>query len=296
MTQWFFPRRSAAEGAWELSIGAAGSVTKVEGWQHTGIKVAEVGAGDELLLPRAQEERIVVPLRGGFRVVVDDESYTLAGRPDVFSGPTDVLYAGPGRSVRVISEKGGRVAVATAPAVVNFPTQLVKAGDVPVFVRGTGTCSREARNLGMQGVVDASKILVCEVITPAGNWSSYPPHKHDEVTETENPLEEIYYFEGRPVPGAPVAAAPLGWARAYSTDKNRPLDVNAEVHPGDSLFVPYGWHGPMAAAPGYDMYYLNVMAGPGSRAWQVKADPAHAWIPQTMSDLPPDARLPLGGR
>ncbi|MDR1188488.1 MAG: 5-deoxy-glucuronate isomerase [Bifidobacteriaceae bacterium] len=297
MAQWVYPRGSAREGAWELSVGAAGSVVKVDGWEHTGIRVAQTHGGQTLALPAAAEERLVVPLAGSFAVALaDGATYVLRGRRDVFAGPTDVAYIAPGAAASLVSHAGGRVAVASAPASKGGESAVVKAEDVPVAVRGSGMCSREIRNLGMPGIVDAEKFLVCEVITPAGNWSSYPPHKHDEITDRENALEEIYYFEGRPQVGAPPdAGPPIGYARAYSTDPARPIDIMAEVHAGDAVLIPHGWHGPAATAPGYDMYYLNVMAGPGAREWLVTNDPAHSWVPDAIAGLPVDPRLPFSG-
>lgn len=295
MSEWVYPRGSAPEGSWELSVGAAGSAVTVDGWAHTGIKVAQTTGGQLLTLPAAAEERLIVPLAGAYAVQIDGgERFGLRGRRDVFSGPTDVAYVTPGAAVEITSIGEGRVAVATAPATTGAPSQVVRAEDVPVSVRGTGMCTREIRNFGMPGVVEAEKFLVCEVITPAGNWSSYPPHKHDEITATENSLEEIYYFETRTEPGAPEGAgAPIGYARVYSTDEQRPIDITEEVRAGDLILVPHGWHGPAAAAPGYDMYYLNVMAGPGTREWLVTVDPHHVWVPEAIAGLPADPRLPL---
>jgi len=174
----------------------------------------------------------------------------------------------------------------------------VGVADVPVELRGAGVASREVRNFGIPGVLDADSIIACEVITPGGNWSSYPPHKHDEERPgVETELEEIYYFEVAPSAGAPEAAgtSPVGYQRVYGTD-DRPIDVLAEVRSGDVVLVPHGWHGPAMAAPGYDLYYLNVMAGPGAeRAWLICDDPAHGWVRDTWSDQPVDPRLPLGG-
>ena len=101
-------------------------------------------------------------------------------------------------------------------------------------------------------------------------------------------LEEIYYFE--------VAPGPVGAGTAYQRvygEPDRPVDVLAEVRSGDVVLIPHGWHGPSMAAPGYDLYYLNVMAGPGDRAWRFRDDPAHAWIRDTWADKAMDPRLPM---
>jgi 5-deoxy-glucuronate isomerase len=170
---------------------------------------------------------------------------------------------------------------------------------VPVELRGAGIASREVRNFAIPGVLEADSIIACEVITPGGNWSSYPPHKHDEEREgVETELEEIYYFETQVEAGspAPEGADPVGYQRVYGTD-DRPIDVMAEVRSGDVVLVPHGWHGPAMAPPGYDLYYLNVMAGPGAqRAWLICDDPAHGWVRQTWTSQDVDPRLPLGGQ
>ena len=293
MTDWFRPAGAAVEGPWLLSVGAADSETSLEGWEHTGIKVADAQVGQELSLGAAAEERLIVPLWGAYQVKTEAESYPLRGRANVFAGPTDVLYLGSGQAATIVTTAAGRVAVATSPTSNAKPNRLVKAEEIAVELRGSGTCSREVHNFGTVANLDADRFIVCEVITPAGNWSSYPPHKHDEITEPETALEEINYFETGPGAGAGDQAAPIGYARAYSTDPAKPIDVTAEVRSGDALFIPHGWHGPAAAAPGYHMYYLNVMAGPGERDWVVTNDPCHSWIPQTMADLPIDPRLPL---
>jgi 5-deoxy-glucuronate isomerase len=128
------------------------------------------------------------------------------------------------------------------------------------------------------------------VITPGGNWSSYPPHKHDETSAEETELEEIYYFEVSP---GPAGQPGLAYQRVYGTTE-RPIDVLAEVRDRDVVLIPHGWHGPSIAAPGHDLYYLNVMAGPGpERAWRIVDDPEHAWVRDTWADEDVDPRLPL---
>lgn len=137
---------------------------------------------------------------------------------------------------------------------------------------------------------EADALIAVEVLTPAGNWSSFPPHKHDEDRPgEETALEEIYYFVVADGPGGPGIA----YQRVYGTDE-RPIDVLAEVRSGDVVLIPHGWHGPSMAVPGYDLYYLNVMAGPGAeRAWRICFDAAHAWITETWDEQPIDPRLPM---
>jgi 5-deoxy-glucuronate isomerase len=204
----------------------------------------------------------------------------------VFAGPTDSAYLPAGSTTRLSTVDGGRFAVATARADRRLPFRYLPAAGVPVELRGAGHCSRQVHNFGIPEVLDAVKLIACEVLTPGGNWSSYPPHKHDEERAGELPLEEIYYYE--------VAGGGMAYQRVYGTPE-RPVDVLAEVRTGDVVLVPHGWHGPSMAAPGYDLYYLNVMAGPAARrAWMVCDDPAHAWVRASWRGQPVDPRLPMG--
>lgn len=301
MANWVYPLGSAADGSWDVSLGTSDSALKVDGWAHTGLKVATLAAGAAVELPTAGEERIVVPLSGSFTAAVDGQNFQLAGRASVFNGPSDVLYTGTEKTLTISSADGGRVAIATAPAKTSYPTRLVSAAETPVELRGAGNCSRQVHNFGTPAALEADRFIVCEVITPAGNWSSYPPHKHDEEKDGETSLEEIYYFETRVAPGGPAAPSgddthgdAIGYQRVYASDE-RPIDVSAEVRTGDVVLVPYGWHGPAMAAPGYDLYYLNVMAGPGPvRDWLISDDPHHGWIRQTWEGQDVDPRLPFG--
>ena len=158
------------------------------------------------------------------------------------------------------------------------------AADVPIELRGAGRASRQVNNFGAPETLDADRLIAVEVLTPGGNWSSYPPHKHDEeIPGVETALEEIYYFE--------VARGGFAYQRAYGGG----IDICREVRTGDAVLLPRGYHGPSMAAPGYDLYYLNVMAGPGERAWRFRDDPAHAWIRNTWADQEIDPRLPMTG-
>jgi 5-deoxy-glucuronate isomerase len=168
-----------------------------------------------------------------------------------------------------------------------LPFRHLPAAEVPVELRGAGACSRQVRNFGAAGVVEAGSLIAVEVITPGGNWSSYPAHKHDEETATESALEEIYYYEIAPGPhGEPG----LGFHRTSASPAGD-VDVLVEVHDRDTVLVPHGWHGPCTAAPGHDMYYLNVMAGPGERAWKITDHPDQAWIRSTWAEQQIDPRL-----
>lgn len=288
MSQWVYPAGTTADAEYDTSIlpGAA------DGWAYTGLQVTDLAAGESRTVVTGGLEYIVVPLAGGARVTVGEQVFVLAGRPDVFSAATDVLYVPRDATFTLTSTEGGRYALCSATAREALPVSHLPAADVPDELRGAGPASRRVRNFGVPGVLGADSIIACEVITPAGNWSSYPPHKHDEEHEgIETALEEIYYFELRTEPDAPGAGSAFGYQRVYGTD-SRPIDVLAEVRSGDVVLVPHGWHGPSTAPPGYDMYYLNVMAGPGAtRAWLICDDPAHAWVRQTWAGQSVDPRL-----
>jgi 5-deoxy-glucuronate isomerase len=294
--EWVFPKGALRRGDWESVVD-----DELEGWQHTGLRVAELAADGELSLPAAGVERLVVPLSGSFtvahRVSGALETTHLAGRASVFDGPSDVLYLSTGASATIEGE--GRVAVAEAPTDEVHPSRHVRRDEVPVELRGAGRSSRQVHNFGTPQALDAGRFIVCEVVTPAENWSSWPPHKHDELQAgQESRLEEIYYFETAVERGldAPPQADPFGFVRAYSSPAGE-IDVLAEVRTGDVALLPHGWHGPCVAAPGYDLYYLNVMAGPDpERVWHISDDPAHGWIRATWEGQDVDPRLPYERR
>jgi 5-deoxy-glucuronate isomerase len=276
------PHRSAGSAA---SEGFAVDLSpESAGWDFSGLRVLELPAGGGRCLDTGPDEVIVLPLAGACTVEADGQRAELAGRASVFSGVSDCAYVPRESALTLASERGGRFALASARARRRLPFRHVAARDVPVELRGAGACSRQVNNFGVPDVLDADRLIACEVLTPAGNWSSYPPHKHDEDRPGESVLEEIYYFE--------VARDGIAYQRVYGTP-GRPIDVLAEVRSGDVVLIPHGWHGPSMAVPGYDLYYLNVMAGPGRRSWRICDDPAHAWVRGTWADLPVDPRLPI---
>ncbi|WP_046014741.1 5-deoxy-glucuronate isomerase [Microbacterium sp. SA39] len=291
--RWFHRRGALTHDGWESIVDE-----QTPGWEHTGIRVAEITSGDSLYLSDRGVERIVIPLAGSFDIVHTAAGSTtsthLVGRASVFEGPTDVLYLSADSTAQLTGE--GRVAVATSPTTVVRPSRHITAAETPVELRGAGASSRQVHNFGTPQALDAARLIVCEVITPAENWSSYPPHKHDEhVPGRESRLEEIYYFEAAPAAGSGATqTAAFGMFSAYSSPAGE-IDINAMVRSGDIALVPYGYHGPAVAAPGYDLYYLNVMAGPDpEREWLISDDPAHAWVRDTWRGQQVDVRLPFG--
>lgn len=258
------------------------------GWSHASLWVLSLPAGGTHELHTGPDEMLLVPLSGATVVSVDDEELTLAGRADVFAGPTDFAYLPVQSSVRLRSPRGGRFALAGARTEHRLPFRYGAAADVPVEIRGAGRATRLVRNFGVVDAFETGSLIACEVVTPGGNWSSYPAHKHDQAGAHESELEEIYYFE---IADGPAGEPGFGYHRTSSSPRGQ-IEVLAEVRDRDTALVPYGWHGPCTAAPGFDMYYLNVMAGPGEeRAWLISDHPEQAWVRGTWEHEATDPRL-----
>jgi 5-deoxy-glucuronate isomerase len=275
-------RGTTADGPWSLVV-----TPESAGWTYSGLRVLELGPGGAHVFATGSEELLILPLEGGCVVECESRRFELAGREGVFAAVGDFAYVPRDAEVRVSSAGGGRFIVPSARAASRLDPAYGPAAGVPVELRGAGQASRQVNNFCTPASFPADKMIVVEVLTPAGNWSSYPPHKHDEQREDEVQLEEVYYFEIGGEDG-------LGYQRVYSSGPDRQIDVCAEVRDGDMVLVPYGYHGPSMAAPGYDLYYLNVMAGPAEeRAWRFCDDPAHAWIRGTWDGQAIDPRLPM---
>ncbi|MEU2779077.1 5-deoxy-glucuronate isomerase [Streptomyces sp. NPDC007162] len=285
------PAGTAAEGPYDLQVTPESAA-----WGYSGLRILTLGPGRSHALSTRDSEFLVLPLAGSCTVTTDGGTFELAGRTGVFDSATDFAYLPREAEAVISSAAGGRFALPSARTERGgHPARYGRKEDVPVELRGAGACSRQVNNYCLPGTFDAEQLLVCEVLTPGGNWSSYPPHKHDEArtdadgNPVESQLEEIYYFE---VSGEDGNG--FGYQRVYGT-ADRPIDVLAEVRSGDTVLIPHGWHGPSIAAPGYDLYYLNVMAGPGQdRAWLICDDPAHGWVRGTWATQDVDDRLPFG--
>jgi 5-deoxy-glucuronate isomerase len=295
MSEWFRPAGSASRHGFDVALGP-----REAGWEHTGLNVLTLAPGERREIRTGDCEWLVVPLAGRCRVesAAGDKVLFLEGRSDPFAGPTDFAYVPRMSRFAVVSTAGARLAMPHAKAETELPFRRIPAEEVVSELRGAGHASRQVRNFGTPDVLNADSIIACEVLTPAGNWSSYPPHKHDEEhQDRESELEEIYYFEMRGADASMSSGSrPFGYQRVYGT-RSRPINVMAEVRTGDVVLVPHGWHGPSMAPPGYDMYYLNVMAGPGEeRQWLIVDDPEHAWVRGTWESEKVDPRLPFEGR
>jgi 5-deoxy-glucuronate isomerase len=262
------------------------------GWTYTGLRVLRLAAGERRTIGTGEFEAFVLPLAGAVTVEVDGERYPLTGRPSVFDRVTDFAYVPRDAGVVLSTVDGCELALPMARCTRRLEPRYGPAEEVPVEVRGAGNATRQVTNFGVPGVWEhADRLNACELITPDGNWSSYPPHKHDDTEPCEVVNEEIYYFRVEGENG-------FGFHRTYTADGS--IDEDVTVRDGDVFLIPRGFHGPCVAAPGYPMYYLNVLAGPApERSMAFCDDPAHAWIRDTWSTQPQDPRCPVttaGGR
>jgi 5-deoxy-glucuronate isomerase len=283
--RYYLPAGSAAREPYTTYVDPESA-----GWGYSSLRVLELPAGGEHELSTDDSEWIVLPLSGGCTVRCDGETFELAGRTSVFEGVTDFAYVPRDAQVHIESSGGGRFALTGARCQRRLSARYGPASGVPVELRGAGQTSRQVNNFGAAHVFEADRLIAVEVLTPSGNWSSFPPHKHDTEREGESELEEVYYFEIASSHGTEG----LGYQRVSPSGPEHTTDVLAEVRNGDLVLVPNGWHGPSMSVPGYDMYYLNVMAGPSpERTWLICDDPAHAWVRETWAGQPVDPRLPL---
>jgi 5-deoxy-glucuronate isomerase len=283
---WYFPAGSlAGEGASvELDTARAG-------WSYCGLTVRTIGDG--VTFRTGGREVAVLPLSGPVTIDVEDHRFGLAGRQSVFAAVTDWAYLPIDAEVRLSGPPASEVALASATATKRFEPVHVPAGDVPVEIRGAGPATRQVTNFMAPDVFGGADKLMCvELLTPGGNWSSYPPHRHDDSPECPANNEEIYYFRVGRDGGVDYAADGFGLHRTYTPDGA--VDVQLEVHDGDVFCIHRGYHGPCVAAPGYPMYYLNILAGPGGeRSMAFCDDPAHHWVRATWDGMAIDPRCPM---
>ncbi|MGS0687510.1 5-deoxy-glucuronate isomerase [Nakamurella sp. GG22] len=288
----FVPAGSSAADGFALVV-----TPESADWGYSSLRIVELAAGQAFEFATGPDEMIVLPLSGGVDVSIGSTTYRLAGRDSVFSAVTDTAYLPIDSQVRLVSPDGATVALPGARAGRGMPFRYQPASAVDVSLRGSGSSTRQVNNFGMGSGMECVALLACEVLTPASNWSSYPPHKHDEANGGETELEEIYHYRfasaAPPDQTAARSARAVGYQRVYGTAA-RPIELLEEVSDGDTVLIPHGWHGPSIASPSHHMYYLNVMAGPGDeRAWGISDDPNHGWVREMWADQPTDPRLPF---
>jgi 5-deoxy-glucuronate isomerase len=279
------PAGSSGSDQFELEITPAAA-----GWTFSSLRILSLGPGESATFGTGPEEMLVLPLSGSCTVSAAGTEIELTGRASVFSQVSDFCYVPLDAAVTIGSSAGGRFALPGAVASRQLPVRYGAAADVPVELRGAGQASRQVNNFCRPDAFECDRLVAVEVLTPAGNWSSYPPHKHDRPAPGEAVLEEIYYFEIAELD----RGTGLAYQRVYSSGPDREIDVLAEVRSGDTVLVPHGYHGPSMAAPGHHLYYLNVLAGPAAkRSMAFSDDPVHAWIRDSWQSEQVDPRLPL---
>lgn len=274
---------------------------EIAGWTYSGLRVVTMAPGESRTIETGGEEFAVLPLSGGSSTVEAEGSrVALHGRETVFARVTDWAYLPIETTVTISAGADRPVELALASARATRRTELHygAAEDVAVELRGGGQASRQINNFcSPEQFAGADKLMCVEVFTPDGNWSSYPPHKHDDSPDCEVNNEEIYYFRIGDKGAISYTDAGFGMHRTYTGigHEGKPvIDENVMVHDGDVFLIPRGYHGPCIAAPGYNMYYLNVLAGPhGERSMAFCDDPNHHWVRDDLSHQPMDTRLPL---
>jgi len=266
---------------------ATGEVLRVTqesaGWQTVSLRVIRLDEAQRHVVSQPDEELALVMLGGKATIRAGAQQWnSLGGRATVFSGMPHTLYlpVGAGQIEIEALTSPCEVAVCGARASRKFPAALIDPSSVEVEIRGGGNATRQINHI-IKPDFPADRLLVVEVYTPSGNWSSYPPHKHDvHNPPREVDLDEIYYYK---------ISQPEGFAiqRVYTRDGRRNETVT--VRDNEVLLIPDGYH-PVVAAHGYDCYYLNVLAG-SARSMAASDDPDYAWVRGTWNAK--DPRVPL---
>ena len=238
--------------------------------EYVGFKVVDLAPGAKYNEELGKVECCIVALTGKINVSDHEQIFKNIGtRESVFEKkPTDSVYVSNDRSFEVEALSAARVVLCYSPSKNQLPTKLIKAEDNSIENRGKYSNKRLVHNILPDSDPSANSLLVVEVFTESGNWSSYPPHKHDQDNlPNESFLEETYYHEMNPRQG-------FVFQRVYTDDRS--IDETMAVENGDVVIVPVGYH-PVGVPDGYESYYLNVMAGP-TRIWKFYNEPAHEWI------------------
>ncbi len=262
------------------------------GWRYLSFRAFGLADGETVVLDRPEQEAAIVTISGGGVELAFDDAprLRLTGRPSVFEGMPWAAYIPARRTTRIVGRPlpGRRAIVAVAQAPLTGRSGgatepiLVRPEDVEIEIRGAGNATRQINNIMMPDF-PADRLLVCEVFTPSGNWSGWPPHKHDvDDPPIEAVLEETYFYQ---------FSRSEGWAiqRVYHRDGSR--DRLMPVRHGDLAIVDQGYH-PFAATQGYDAYYLNALAG-DRRTMANTDDPDLAWVRSLWPGMAADPRLPL---
>lgn len=258
-------------------------IPELASWQYLSFQVHALAPGQHYRGESLDQELALVFLSGDAEVKVNAQKWAFLGRRDVFAGLPYAVYVPPDHAYEVTAGSGLELAIAMAPAKGSLAPRLITPDEIKVEIRGGHNVTRQISHILDPG--DAEKLLCVEVYTPSGNWSSYPPHKHDIFNPPEEvDLEEVYHYRFQPQDG---------WAmqRLYTDDRS--LNEVVLAKHGDTALIRQGYH-PVVTAPGYDCYYLNFLAG-DTPTWQAKDDPQLAWVRGSWAGKEDRLRLPLKG-
>jgi len=250
-------------------------------WEWMSLSARRLSPGARYATTTNGEEAAFVILGGECRADWGAGEQAIGKRKNVFDGFPHCVYLPHGHRVNFVAETVSEIAECRVPSSADLEPRLIRPEDVASSLRGGGNASRQIVDV-IKPEFPADRLVVIEVYTPGGNWSSFPPHKHDvHNPPTEVDLDGIYYYRiERPREG-------FALQRLYSPDKSQDFTVRAED--GDAVLVRSGFH-PVVAGPGYNVYYLNFLAGT-SRTLAVTEDPNHVWLKSTWKET--DPRLPL---
>lgn len=245
------------------------------GWDFVGLRVIRIDAGDFWNYSTGNDEVCLVPLSGKAKVETSDQTWEIGREGGIFAGKPTALYLPLDSSFTVTATENTELAVTTSRATKSFPAKLITPDEIDVEIRGAGNAARQINHI-IKPEFPAATLLVVEVYTPSGNWSSFPPHKHDvSRMPEESKLEEIYYYRIDPPEG-------FGLQRLYAGDGS--FDFAWVIKDGDLMLVPEGYHA-FAVAHGYTAYYLNILAGDEPvRTMQPADDPAFGWVRSTWTE------------
>jgi 5-deoxy-glucuronate isomerase len=266
---------------------------ELAGWDYINFQSRHLAAGQTWTHSTGEHELALVLLGGQLTVTSDQGTWDLRGRANVFAGPPHALYLSRRTTFQVHAEADSRIAVAWVATDEDHPARLITPADAAVEIRGGDNATRQINSIIPPGF-DCQRLVVVEVYTPGGSWSSYPPHKHDvhklnpDGSLREADLEEVYFYQF----DRPEAYA---YQRVY-TDLTSPLhragcpiDALILARHGDVVLIPEGYH-PVACPPGYTGYYLNVLAG-SAQSLANSDDPQYAWVKDSYAGR--DPRVPI---
>jgi 5-deoxy-glucuronate isomerase len=260
---------------------------KKAGWEHLYFSAIKLKTGETWHIDSKDNEMALVILGGNAKIETRDQSWDSVGsRENVFSGLPTTLYISRNNWINIYAKSTTlEFGIGWSKAFSDHPTKLIKPEEVKIEIRGGGNATRQINQMILPGF-DCDRLVVVEVYTPSGNWSSYPPHKHDTRKQDikgnllEADLEEVYFYK---------VDKPEGYAyqRIYTSDRH--IDELVMVKNNELVLSPEGYH-PVVAAHGFNVYYLNMLAG-SDQSLASSDDPEYAWIKETWKDL--DPRLPL---